>query len=116
MSYWEGIEVVDTMRIMGHDYTISLTPPEDLNQDYGEVIHSLASIRINRNMIRGQAYSTIVHEILETLNKFLEIGLEHPQIGRLEYGLYQVIMDNPEFFREMLNDRTCSSDGRASHL
>jgi hypothetical protein len=46
-----------------------------------------------------QERSTLLHEVLEAVNRMLEIGLEHPQIVALEASLNAVLADNPEFVR-----------------
>ena len=41
------------------------------------------------HMIHDQAkISTMIHEIIETINAILELGLEHNQIMSIEAGIY----------------------------
>jgi len=57
------------------------------------------------------ALSTLMHEILECINYFLELGLKHHQITSLETSIHQVLIANPEL--NSYNDPRLKEDRHA---
>ena len=51
-------------------------------------------IKIDDSMKKEEQESTLIHEILEFINKMWELGLDHKTICCLEVSLYQVLKDN----------------------
>jgi hypothetical protein len=82
------------MKILGYDYEIDLTKN---NEEIGASgrMHSVKQlIQIASNNTQQQAESTLLHEIIESLNYHLDLTLEHNKIMSLEAGLYQTLTDN----------------------
>ena len=42
----------------------------------------------------------LVHEILHGIDEMYKLGLKESQVEQLTKGLYQVIKDNPDMFKE----------------
>ena len=43
---------------------------------------------------------TLVHEILHGIDEMYKLGLKESQVEQLAKGLYQMIKDNPDMFKE----------------
>jgi hypothetical protein len=54
-------------------------------------------IEISSTMPLPLQASTLLHEVIEALDSRLWLKLPHETIQRLEAGLNQVLVDNPEF-------------------
>ncbi len=57
-------------------------------------------IKIDADLNKQEQDRILIHEILEVINRNLYINLDHDeQINKLDAGLYQVLMDNKEVFK-----------------
>jgi hypothetical protein len=55
---------------------------------------ALCKIEIDGTSAQNMAGSILIHEILEAINYHMELGLDHPNITRLESGLFQIMKAN----------------------
>lgn len=78
------------MKIMGYNYRIQL---KNSRKWYGECSTKKARIRLSTRQSRQVMTGTMLHEILEVLNYYLELGLNHQGITALESGIHQVFCD-----------------------
>jgi hypothetical protein len=83
------------MKILGYDIRIVSDKKMDEIGNYsGGFTSSQNRIQVASDLCDEQKVSTLLHEIIEALNHFLELKLEHNVISSLESGLYQVLKDN----------------------
>lgn len=71
------------------------------NRDrFGEYSFIEQKITIDKSIPHGKKMETLIHEILEAINVYLELGLPHDKLTVLGFMLYQVLKDNEiEFSR-----------------
>jgi len=93
--------IPESVKIAGQVMTIKLDQWLASSEDrYGESSSMRGQITLDSTQPILHQQSTLLHEILETINKDNEIGLEHRQITTLATQLHQVITDNPNIFKE----------------
>lgn len=78
------------MRILGYDYKLIADPFLDC---MGEMQTASLRIKIDKRLVPQQQMSTLLHEIIEALNRHLKLDLTEQQIMGLEAGLFQVLRD-----------------------
>ena len=76
------------LSILGYSYKLVETTIMDLGGNYGTIDTDTFIIRIATDVEDQVFESTIIHEILEAINKHLELELEHKVISQLEAGIY----------------------------
>ena len=84
------------MNILGCEYKVKYLP---LRDDGGADVAGCENtgkqyIFIDRTVELQAQESTMLHEIIEAIDKHLDINLEHHTIMLLEAGLYQVLREN----------------------
>lgn len=96
--------VVDSIRISGLPYQVEYKP--NLDGNLGRVRCSTCIIEVasDKQLVDMQT-STLLHEVIEALNFHMELKRRHQQISNLEVGLYQVLVDNPEFTKLFLKGK-----------
>lgn len=94
------MKIPSTLRIGGHDYTVNQNPACAINGSVCCGAHngSRELIEVNPSFPIGTQESTLLHEIIESINWMHELKLEHRVICTLEEGLYQVLKDNDLYF------------------
>ena len=87
------------IRVMGSKCKVSYERGLDRGANFGVFDPQNNKIQIadEDSITEDAKLSTILHEVIEALNCKLELNLEHNQISSLESGLFQVLMDNPDF-------------------
>lgn len=80
--------------ICGHRYAIDMDKPSDQIEASGRTIPERGKIQIASDPGRGQALSTMLHEIIEAINYHFQLGLPHSKIMILEAGLYDTLTRN----------------------
>jgi hypothetical protein len=92
------------IRILGIDYNLTFTDIKGCN-DVGVVNVFKTEITIsNVTNSPEHAKSVLLHEIIEAINHRLGLELKHSQITALESGLFQVLKDNPDLFKKILDN------------
>jgi hypothetical protein len=79
---------------------------EDLLEKYqllGQVQHYVHAIVLDGAVGDIDRVSTLIHEIIEVINKRYEIGLSHETITILENQLFSVLFRNVDLFLMLLN-------------
>ena len=76
------------LKILGYDYKVKPSTVIDLGGNYGTIDTDGFTIRIAKDVDRQVIESTMIHEILEAIEKHLELGLDHKVISQLEVGIY----------------------------
>jgi hypothetical protein len=83
------------MRILGYDYELALTKSiEDGGMtEAGKTYVAAHKIYIANDLCRQEKASTVLHEVIETINYCLGLDLPHNSILALEVSLFQVLRD-----------------------
>jgi hypothetical protein len=69
------------------------------NRDrFGEFSAMEQRVSIDISLPQGKKEETLMHEIIEALNSYYELELEHDKITTLGFALYQVLKDNKLHF------------------
>jgi hypothetical protein len=83
-----------SIKILGYDYKIEYLENDSMKA-FGRFNAEKQSILIGNDLPIDLQKSSLIHEIIEALNFYLELELPHNKITSLEAGLYQVFKDNP---------------------
>ncbi|ADL40306.1 hypothetical protein phiCTP1_gp5 [Clostridium phage phiCTP1] len=67
---------------------------------YGTIGYESGNISIDGTVDKELQKCVLVHEIVHGIDDMCDIGLTEEQVVKLGKGLYQVIKDNPEMFKE----------------
>lgn len=82
------------MLILGYEYQIIEDGDADIIGAYGRHHIKKQILQVASGLAPQQQISTVLHEIIETLDYHLELGLAHNIITSLEAGLFQVLTAN----------------------
>ncbi len=82
------------MKILGYHYTLRRDLSYSELGAMGRVCVDQLIISIDRKVSDEQAKSTVLHEILEALNRHLDLQLSHQTVASLESSLYQILTEN----------------------
>lgn len=78
------------MKILGYEYKLS---PKKKLVSLGSINETKLKIKIDKNLVAAQLYSTILHEVIHALSYHLHLDLSENQVMGLEAGLYQTLTD-----------------------
>ena len=84
------------VRIMGIDCSIEENATISSFEQPGVADCPSHEILISPNLSDEGKTSVLLHECLEMMNYFSQIGLKHRQITAVASGFYQLFADNPE--------------------
>jgi hypothetical protein len=94
------MKMTDKVKVGGIWYTIILIPDMKEEDDCsGKAIFGKAKIRLDGSMCLDMKKATTLHEVIEIIDTENEYKLPHHVIQGLATQLYQVIVDNPEMFK-----------------
>ena len=79
------------VKILGYEYKLYVTPTEG---NAGEQCTFDQRLTVSGRQHPEQRESTLVHEIVEAVDKLLNLELAHHQITGMEVGIYSFIRDN----------------------
>ena len=82
------------MKIQGFDYTVDTSRLVREIGSLGDCDWDRLILRVAKDLPRQQQEATILHEILEAINRHFELGLTHPQLASLEIATHQVFDAN----------------------
>ena len=82
------------MNILGRNYELNFEKTYNEMYRYGDFDQYKNIIRIANDIPEDEKIATVLHEIIEALNYYFELNLEHPKIMSLEAGLFQVLKEN----------------------
>ena len=60
------------------------------------------SILMDSNLTEDQTLVTLLHEIIECINKKYYLSLPHDLINALEVHIFETLINNPHFLKELL--------------
>jgi hypothetical protein len=94
------MKITPTVKIAGVNYTIRMIPYMWLEDECSGKTRNMRSIiDLEENMEPDIAKATLIHEIIEAIDTENQLKLKHHKIQSLATQLYQVIVDNPEMFK-----------------
>lgn len=79
------------INVFGKDYEVRWVDPKPNIDSIGTFSYPLLRITLERGQPIAMAESTMLHELLEAINRELRLRLPHDAIDRLEAGLYSVL-------------------------
>lgn len=91
------MKIPKNLKILGHN--VEIVRVKNLEMTNGTNAIGACYFTENRIWVdtcapEQQQEATLIHEIIEFIDRAMEIKLEHKQISCLESGLYQVLKDN----------------------
>jgi len=66
---------------------------------YGQILYNDEVISLSKKYPENQMKCTLVHEIIHGIDDLMGVGLQEDLVEKLAKGLYQVIQDNPDMFK-----------------
>jgi hypothetical protein len=95
------------IKILGYDTAIKYSqPPENGGTEKaGRWMSAQQVIVLGPNVCQQAQESILLHEIIEALDYYLELELDHRVITSLEAGLYSVLTDNGVDLSVLLRDK-----------
>ena len=88
------MRIPKVLNIGGQHYKVELKSFID-GQDCSGYTHlEMNRILINKDMVKRQQETTLIHEIIEVINFQYELNLSHNVIQSLEAAMYQTLKDN----------------------
>ncbi len=91
------------IKILGYNYSITQTDLVDSMNTFGRHHAQLQHIQLAKDLCIQQTESTILHEILEALNYYLDLNIPHQSLMSLESTLYQTLTENEVDFSPLLS-------------
>jgi hypothetical protein len=93
------------MKILAYDYEVKALPIDaGFSNVYGQHNANELSITICTGMVKQNQESTMIHEIIESINWQLGMHLKEEQIIRLEIGLYNTLKNAGIDFAPMMKE------------
>jgi hypothetical protein len=84
----------EKIKILGYYYDMVEDGDYDSTGAFGRMNPKIHKIQIASDLCQQEKETTVLHEIIESINYHLELKLEHPVIMSLEASLYQALTDN----------------------
>jgi hypothetical protein len=95
-----------TIKIGYRDYTLRFVKKVDKEDSHGDTDYKKGVLRINRSLKGVELCNTILHEVnhavLDDKGIALEFSLDEQVVQGMTNGQIAFIIDNPEFFRLLL--------------
>lgn len=93
------MKLPNKLKILGFNYTIDYLDTSKKMIDAVSGAHRQSDLKIFIDDTNHREYqeSTLIHEIIESIDESNELGLEHQTISILEAGIYQTFKDNDMF-------------------
>lgn len=88
------MRIPDKVKIGGLTLKVQFKPIAADRDNFGEISFINQTITIDPDVPPDKQEDTLVHEILEAINGYYGIGLEHGKLLVMGRVLYQVLKDN----------------------
>lgn len=88
------------IRILGYEHTVEIKPRIG---SAGRSAIDWQMIELDSDLCEEQMDSTLIHEVIEQVNKHLSLGLDEQQICGLEAGIYSFLKDGGVDLRVVLS-------------
>ena len=91
------MEIPKKLNVLGYKYKVEVS--DDIihkteDNEVGVCYAQRQLIWVQDSQADDARRSTFLHELIEAVNIYMKIGLEHKQIEQLETGLFQVLEGN----------------------
>lgn len=84
--------------ILGKKYTVKYVGGKPLGSDeLGVCDPDKHTLSIRSKLVPEQTLSTLLHECLHAISDAVEINLSEKQVKKLETGVYDLLVNNPDF-------------------
>jgi hypothetical protein len=88
--------------ILGHSITVTSVKQLLLgSENMGECESFKGTIRVRDDLEPSVYHSTVLHEVIHMIDKYLDLDLNEHQISCLGEALFATLRDNPEFLKRM---------------
>jgi heat shock protein HspQ len=96
------MNIPDKVKIGGLIYDVSIEKGvcHGLNKAYGTCDYEALEISIEKDYSEQKIKQTFWHEVMHAIDNEYHAGLSEKQIDQMACGLYSVIVDNPDIFKE----------------
>ena len=89
------MKIPKILKINGHIYQVKFKDNKiDSGDGMGAICRSSGIIWIDENQTQTQKESTLIHEIIESINIDYDLRLPHQTISTFEVAFYQILKDN----------------------
>ena len=95
--------IPESVSILYKDYVIGTENrmrDENGAELYGQINYLEQTVTLSNAASLEQKKATLIHELIHGIDKMYNIGLKEKQVEKLGNGVYMLIRDNPEMFRE----------------
>ena len=100
------MNIPSTIKVGYKDYAVPKVDhlDDDTRLLYGRVLFGEEVIKLANRYPENQMKCTLIHELVHAVDDMQDIKLTEEQVIKLGTGLYQVIKDNPDMFKEVEKD------------
>jgi hypothetical protein len=93
--------------ILGHEYEVAEEEGMFFNTgNYGKHNYMKLLISYDPDISKSVKDECILHELIEAINYWVNVKLEHHQIAILSAALFSVLRNNPELTEELFKGET----------
>ena len=89
------------IRILGYEHTLEIKPRLG---SAGRSWLDPQLVELDSDLCKEQMNSTLIHEVVEQINKHLALGLDEQQICGIEAGIYSFLKDGGIDLEDILQD------------
>lgn len=82
------------MKILGHSYKLRRDLDRDELGAAGRINTLTEEIFVAEDLNEANAKACLIHEILEGIDYYMDLKLDHKTISQLEAGFYAILTDN----------------------
>ena len=99
------METPSAVKVLGYEYPVEMVERIDDDDTCRGMCYNVElRIKLCSTLPEQALRSTLLHEVIEALDSQLILHLPHDTIQRLEAGLNQVMVDNPDLLKMYLED------------
>ena len=91
------------IRILGYEHIVEIKPRVG---SAGRSAVCYQSIEIDSDLCEEQMASTLIHEVIEQIDKHLALGLNEQQICGIEAGMYSFLKDGGVDLGVIMEEKT----------
>ena len=95
------------IRILGYEHTVEI---KSRMGSAGRSALDWQAIELDCNLCEEQLDSTLIHEVIEQINKHLSLGMDEQQICGIESGMYSFLKDGGVDLGDILKNQEWLSE------
>lgn len=92
----------ETVNVLGKVYEILFVEKVDEKDSCGDHYSGTLEIKIKQDLHADVIAETLLHELTHAVEEQLDLGLSEKQVHRFSVGMFQVLRDNPEVVKFLL--------------